>query len=337
MKYYKTPITANFIVTRNCNGNCIFCGVEHMSDKKVKDVDSNQLKTIIDKLYDKNILRINFFGGEPLVYKDITDLVRYAKEKEFFTTLITNGMIWHKEFSDFSNTLDGIAVSIHGSMANHCKLTRSNEKQYQIIRKNMEKINELKIPLTINMTVTANNYMDIKQLVEDLKDEYDIKAFAFNRYISNPELPEELSNSFKLSIKQINETLKEIDGLAKKYKDTVFKYAIHFPLCIVENQDYIKYVGDCGFGQSYVSIDCDGNIQPCSYTYKKLGNIFDDDLEEIWNKDSMLTEYRKLDWLPDKCKKCQLFDICHAGCKETRNCDFSYDEILDEVITSEKV
>lgn len=337
MKYYKTPITANFIVTRNCNGNCIFCGVEHMSNKIINDTSVDQLKNIVDTLYDNSVLRINFFGGEPLVYNDIVELVRYAKNKEFFTTLITNGMIWRKEFSDFAETLDGIAVSIHGSMASHCRLTRSNEKQYQIIRNTIEKINKLKIPLTINMTVTANNYTDIKEFVEDLKDKYEIKAFAFNRYISNPELPKKISDSLKLSVEQINNTLKDIDYLASKYKDTTFKYAIHFPLCIVENPKHLKYVGNCGFGQNYISVDCDGNIQPCSYTYKKLGNIFKNNLEDVWNKDEMLMKYRSMKWLPDKCKTCDLFERCHSGCKETRNCDFSYDEILDEVMNFEKV
>ena len=337
LKYYKKPITANFIVTRNCNGNCIFCGVEHLSNKKTKDIEYEKIQKIIDKLYENEVLRINFFGGEPLIYPDIIKAIKYAKEKEFYTTLITNGIYWKDSFNELSTILDGIAVSLHGTMINHCALTLSNEKIYKKIRSTIEKINQLNIPLTINMTVTSKNYKDIIPFVNELKRNYNIKAFAFNRYISNPELPEIISNSLKLKINQINETLEDIDSLAKIYKDTKFKYAIHFPLCIVKNKELLKYVGDCGFGQNYISIDCMGTIQPCSYTNAILGNILTDDFDTIWNNSEILKDYRKLKWLPKKCKDCELFNKCHSGCKETKSDAFSYDEILDEVIKNEKI
>lgn len=51
----------------------------------------------------------------------------------------------------------------------------------------------------------------------------------------------------------------------------------------------------------------------------------------IWNNDLLLNNYRQLKWIPKKCKKCTLFNRCHAGCKETRKDAFSYDILLDEV------
>lgn len=331
LDFFRTPLTANFIITRNCNGNCIFCGVEHKSDFFEKNVDLSKIKRIIDILYDNDLLRINFFGGEPMVYPEIVEAVKYAKEKGFYTTLITNGILWNNAFDEFKKYLDGIAVSLHGIKKSHCNLSRSNEKTYELIRNHIKSISNLKIPLTLNMTVTALNYMDIPNFVDDIMNNYKVSAFAFNRYIPNPDLPEKIRKSMLMNIEQINESLTLIDKVAQKYVNVNFKYAIHFPLCIVKDKTLLKYVGDCGFGQNYVSIDCEGNIQPCSYMNENIGNLFEDDLEFIWNNNSLLNDYRKLNWLPEKCTKCNLFSRCHAGCKETRKDVFSYDILLDEV------
>lgn len=331
LEFYKTPTTTNLIITRNCNGNCIFCGVEHKSESFEKEKKLDKIKKIIDILCDNGILRINFFGGEPLVYPDIIEAVKYAKEKGLYTTLISNGIIWLEKNNELKNYLDGIAISLHGKKESHCTLARTNEKIYNIVLNHIKKISDLKIPLTINMTVTAQNYMDITEFVNDMLQKYNISGFAFNRYIPNPELPKDINTSLLMNKEQLNETLVMIDKLSNKYKDVNFKYAIHFPLCIVENKDLLKYVGNCGFGQNYISIDCDGNMQPCSYMYETIGNIFNDNLEEAWNNNDLLKAYRSLEWLPEKCKDCNLFDSCYAGCKETRNMPFSYDILLDEV------
>lgn len=331
LEVYKTPITANLIITRNCNGNCIFCGVEHKSLKFEAETKLEKIKKIIDILYEKNVLRINFFGGEPTVYPEIIDAVKYAKNKGFYTTLITNGILWKDEFSELKEFLNGIAVSIHGNKKSHCSLARVNDNLYKRTLENLKKISDLKIPLTINMTITALNYLDIPNFVEDLVEKYNISGFAFNRYIPNPELPEETRNSMLLNKDKINKSLDLINLSQQKYPDITFKYAIHFPLCIVKDKNLLKYVGDCGFGQNYISIDCDGNVQPCSYMYEIIGNVFEKDLEEIWIESSLLKEYRNLEWLPEKCRSCDMFDSCHTGCKETRTNAFSYDILLDEV------
>lgn len=331
LEFYKTPITANLIVTRNCNGNCIFCGVEHKSELFEPEKKLDKIKKIIDILCDNGLLRINFFGGEPLVYPDIIEAVKYAKEKGLYTTLISNAIIWPSKNNELKKYLDGIAVSLHGKRESHCKLARTNDKIYDLVLMNIEKISKLKIPLTINMTVTAQNYNDIPEFVIGLLQKYNISGFAFNRYIPNPELPNDINKDLLMNKEQLNESLVMIDNLSKEYQNINFKYAIHFPLCIIENKNLIKYVGSCGYGQNYISIDCDGNMQPCSYMYETIGNIFDDDYKDSWNNNELLKEYRSLEWLPKKCKDCNVFDSCYAGCKETRNKPFSYDILLDEV------
>ena len=48
---------------------------------------------------------------------------------------------------------------------------------------------------------------------------------------------------FVMSVKQLNESLAKVDQAAKKHPNVLFRYAIHFPYCVVDNKELLKYFG----------------------------------------------------------------------------------------------
>jgi len=332
LDYFRTPVTANFILTRNCNGNCRFCGVEHRKDNFAPEAPLEKIESIVDVLYENDVLRINFFGGEPFVYPRVMEAMAYAKELRFYNSAVTNGLYVPRDFEKYAGCLDALAVSVHGTIAEHCALGGVSEKTYRRLRENLSFYSSLGIPLTVNMTVTPSNYRSIPGFVRELMEEYRISAFAFNRFIPSPEAVKNGYGDFIMDAARINESLRLIDLAAGQYPDAMFKYAIHFPYCIVEDESLLKYVGSCGFGQNYFSIDCDGNVQACSYSDRYLGNIFEKPLADIWGGDKDLTDYRALKWLPEKCRLCKHLKSCMTGCKVTGSTMFSPDILLEEGI-----
>lgn len=330
MFHYNQPITANFIITRNCNSNCIFCGVEHKSLIKDTEQEYDKILEIIDKLDTNNVLRINFFGGEPLMYPKILDAISYAKSKGIFTSLVSNGLnITESMCSKLKGNLDSIGISLHGLKEEHESLTRIKNSFDKTI-KNIQILNKYNIPVSINMTVTKNNYKSIEETVDTILKKCKIEYFAFNRCIPNSFIPKEINEKLVPTRENLIESLEIIDKLSDKYKNIKFKYAIHFPHCIVKEKKLRKYIGKCGFGQNYISIDKDGNIQLCSYTNKILGNIFENNLKEIWESNKEIQEYRSEKWLPNKCISCEDKNICMAGCKVSANKGFFAPDILIE-------
>lgn len=328
MEFYKSPICANFIITRNCNSNCIFCGVEHKSLKKCRDEDISKIKNIIDILNKNEILRINFFGGEPLVYPKIIEAIKYSKELGFFNSLITNGFnINEKLCSEFVNNLDCIGVSLHGLKKHHEELTRV-PNSFDIVLSKLEILNRFNIPININMTVTKKNYLDIPEFVDLLLSKYKIEGFAFNRCIPNKYNSNEINEELVPTITELTKSLYLIKEVDEKYPNVNFSYAIHFPYCVVKDKSLLKYVGSCGFGKNYISIDQDGYLQLCSYTDKVLGNIFEDNFSDIWEKHRKIKEYRSEKWMPQKCLSCTYKMKCMAGCKVSSGIDFFAPDIL---------
>lgn len=330
IKYFETPITVNFVITRNCNGNCSFCGVEHKSNHFSKDVNIIQIKKIIDILDEAQVLRINFFGGEPTVYPELIDAMRYAKAKKFYNTVVTNGIYMPRELPKYSTAIDGIAVSVHGLEKEHCELGQVSSGTYNQIIKNLSIYSDMGIATTVNMTVTPLNYKTIPDFVDYILSQANVKAFAFNRYIPTPSVLKTNKKKYVMNKTQLNESLEYINRVALMHPKVLYKYAIHFPYCIVDNKKYLKYVGNCGFAQNYVSVDCEGNLQGCSYSDYMLGNIFEKDIKSIWCEHKVLQYYRSLEWLPTKCKSCNMRAFCMAGCKMTGDGAFSPDILIKE-------
>jgi len=82
-------------VTYNCQCRCVHCssGVPELNKSlKDKEMTTWQIKELIDQAVRIGIPRITYFGGEPLLRKDIFELISYANSKGMLTRINTNGL-----------------------------------------------------------------------------------------------------------------------------------------------------------------------------------------------------------------------------------------------------
>ena len=76
-------------LTLKCNQNCGYC---HRF-LGINELDFNHNKEVINKVADDGIKNMTFTGGEPLLYPDIIELLKVAKQKGIKSKIITNGEI----------------------------------------------------------------------------------------------------------------------------------------------------------------------------------------------------------------------------------------------------
>jgi len=320
MKYYRTPFTINFEITHNCNALCKFCSIRTSNSAFTSKL---RIQNLIDRFKDNDVLRINFFGGEPFLHPNIIDSLIYSKEKGFYVSAVSNGLAIKKaHFNSLKDNIDAIGISIHGLENNHDKLLGIKSSFHRAIAV-LERLSNLNVFTAINMTLTSANYDDVEPLVDYVMDRTNTRGIALNRYISSdpndPLLP---------TTEQLISALKVLHILEGRYKDFRGKYSIHFPYCLVSDPELKKHLGRCGFGEDYCAVDYNGNVKACSYTNTILGNILDTPLEHIWLNHPLMTTYRACNWLPDRCKKCEDLDKCMAGCKATSSNPYGADSII---------
>lgn len=112
--------SVEFMVTNRCNLMCKYCGnsyavgdKEHGYEMSMEEIENAFLK--LDML---GIQRLNISGGEPLLRKDITDIIKAALIHKFTVSLTTNGILV-PHYLDILSKLSFLTISIDGEKDTH--------------------------------------------------------------------------------------------------------------------------------------------------------------------------------------------------------------------------
>lgn len=88
---FPKPFNAQVAVTTRCQCACSHCSAEMYKREGWADPTTAQLRTVIDQLGRTRAYKVYFFGGEPLLRDDIVELVAYASQRGFQTSMDSNG------------------------------------------------------------------------------------------------------------------------------------------------------------------------------------------------------------------------------------------------------
>ena len=86
------PWLIELSVTYRCNCSCKHCSVSnYFSDADLqRELTTEQIKDILDQAVAMGIPKVDYFGGEPLLRKDLLELVRYGESLGIYISLTTN-------------------------------------------------------------------------------------------------------------------------------------------------------------------------------------------------------------------------------------------------------
>ena len=108
------PIAAGLNITDNCNMRCVMCNSwrSHSADELTTD----EWKQIITQLRDAGVRFVGFAGGEPLLRKDLSELVRHAKACGLRAELTTSGYLLDEGRAEalFAAGLGSVVISVDG-------------------------------------------------------------------------------------------------------------------------------------------------------------------------------------------------------------------------------
>ncbi|MBI4149933.1 radical SAM protein [Candidatus Woesearchaeota archaeon] len=153
-------------LTSRCNLNCGFC--VSMDDNV--EMPTQKVKAVIDQL-SPSITRVVFIGGEPLLRKDLPELLAYAKAKGHETKVHTNGYLlpaWKEEqlaLIDILNVpLDSYKQAVNDTMR--------APGSFHVTLRTLDWMRRLGKKISITTVLTKENYADMHGL-RDLLAQYD--------------------------------------------------------------------------------------------------------------------------------------------------------------------
>lgn len=106
----KTTPTVNFHILLACNMSCSFCFAANLPKPNLKPSEAIR---IVEMLPQVGFKKINFAGGEPMLYPGLDGVIRAAKECGMTTSMVTNGTrVTDEWLGGMSGYLDWLALSV---------------------------------------------------------------------------------------------------------------------------------------------------------------------------------------------------------------------------------
>jgi len=295
----KRPNTCQFELTFKCGLNCNYCYTSCYNKPShiKKELNTEQIKFILDKVYNAGVIWLCFSGGDPLARGDFLDIYTYAKSKGFIISIFTNGYSMTEEIADYlvKNPPFVIEVTLNGATKATYEKISGIKDSFEKTIKGIKLILGKKIPLKIKTQVTVDNLGEqpkIKEFVQGLGSRFRPSVFLQARLDGN-------LTPCSLRIKP-----EEFAGSNKKFNlDSIAEE------CKPMGQDNYLFQCTIGGGDG-IYIDPYGNLVPCSCIREPRVSLFKKSVEEA-NKITLNWVRSRTFTANAKCNGCLIRGLCY--------------------------
>ncbi|MFH1510353.1 MAG: radical SAM protein [Candidatus Woesearchaeota archaeon] len=176
------PLYVNLQVTNRCNMGCRFCFLGEHPDGVLPDLPTETIQHMIDKVAAGGARIINYTGGEPLLRPDITEIIRYGKEKGLKTILSTNGILLKNKMQGLCEYLDWICLPLDGYDSESHDMVRGRKGHFYEITRLLHDLRDCNCSIKINTMVCKKNLANIQD-IGSLLDKHSVgkwKLFQFS-------------------------------------------------------------------------------------------------------------------------------------------------------------
>lgn len=164
MRLVSHPVLCNYYVTYRCNATCSFCDIWERPSPYITLENAKSNFKALKKL---GVKVVDFTGGEPLLHRQIDELLREAKKAGLITTITTNGLLYPK----YASRLRGLVDMLHFSLDSPNRDEHDQSRGVKCFDKVMESIQIAKSyneRPDILFTVFENNIHQIQQLWDEI-------------------------------------------------------------------------------------------------------------------------------------------------------------------------
>ena len=154
-----------YYVTYRCNSRCQYCNVwREKSFQNKKELDVEEAERLLNQVYAAGVRYIDFTGGEPTLYPDLTRLLRHAKRLGIKTEVTTNGLPHSPEkLREIAECADKFNFSLDTLNRETYRRVRGVDSLENVL-KTMEGLMDIRRP-KIMTVVSENNVMELDSLI----------------------------------------------------------------------------------------------------------------------------------------------------------------------------
>ena len=295
-----------FKMTNRCNSDCEYCShaISNISNETKADISTEIVIRTIREAAELGCAAMAINGGEPLLRKDIVEIVEEAVSCGIVPVLMTNGLLLPNKWRGMAEAgLRYVIISFDSVEPNVYELQRGASFDAALLGINAAQDMMREYPDThvhVSSVLTKDNQSGFLRTVEFMTERgIAVQISPYHHHdgrirddisIRDREAIESLADKL-LSMKKSGALIASSTGFIK-----------HLPDFFIDGRrlprDY-----SCKIGYTNLFIDAYMNVRPCwDWCFEPLGNLSVNTLPELWHGERMRS-YRK-DMLNNKCNGC---------------------------------
>ena len=311
-------------VTTECNQECRHC---HVSAGRPLpgELDTDQGRRLIDELAAVRAFRmLAYTGGEPLLRKDLFDLLAHSSERGFTNTLATNATLVDRSVArDLRRRGVAIAaVSLDGADPDTHDRRRGRRGSFETALSGMRHLREAGILLHVNITVVEEDLGRLQRLIalgESLGAGiilvYQLVPQGRGRALDGEafgrDANERLMAFLAEAQRKSSAVLEPVAG--PQYWATLLRRAGISGGPLLRAAE--KVFHGCCAGRGFVYIKSDGTVWPCAFVPIDCGSVRHSSFLEIWERSPQLAALRcESRSFNERCGGCAYARVC-GGCR----------------------
>ncbi len=257
--------------------------------------------------------RLGLTGGEPLMRKDIIEIVSLAESHGLSPCLTTNGLLVSEPLAAAlaHHNLAWLNVSLEGATSASHDAVRGAGTFEQVMR--AVGILRRHVPFSLAFTVTRHNYREVQSCAR-LAQEVGAQAAVFRPLYPVGRARQQTAS--QLSFAEYREAISSLADMGYSDEATLCDTHPWGPQSRRRSQSVLFANFGCGAGNSVCSVSASGDVSPCSFLGPEAvaGNLREASLQQIWHTSKVFHQIRGLNGDP-RCGCCKEFDLCGGGCR----------------------
>ena len=300
-------------LTYKCPLQCPYCSNPVDFAKYKNELSTEEWLRVMREARAMGATQLGFSGGEPLVRRDLEELIAEARRLGFYTNLITSGVGMDEErIKGFKKAgLDHIQVSFQASseeLNNFIAGTDAFQHKLEMARL----VKKYDYPMVLCFVLHRRNQDQVQDILE--------LAIALNAdYV-------ELATTQYYGWAMVNRDqlmptraqLERAEAIAHEYQEKMKgKMKIYYVV-----PDYFETRPKAcmnGWGAVFLTITPDGTALPCHAAGQLPGmtfpNVRNHSIEWIWNESPDFNKFRGFDWMKEPCRTCPERFKDFGGCR----------------------
>ncbi|TPJ54850.1 radical SAM protein [Mesorhizobium sp. B2-6-4] len=304
------PFHMVWLATDACTARCLHCS-SNSAKRKSDELATPEVIDLIDQLAAAGVVDFGISGGEPLIRRDLFEIIAHAKLRGMSVGVASNGAKLPervaRKLADLG--LNRLQVSLDGLPHAHDAL-RLWPGLFDRVLISIATARQVGLRVHVCCTINRLNVDHLEAFVERLAG-FDVQRLNFSRYVPTGRG----TDSLDLTDDEWRFVIETTSRLKAHYKGRL-EIVSHLAQQILVDDEVTEMPGfiGCQAGRGQGCITANGTVLPCVLLPVAVGNVRQATFASIWSTSPIIRSLQDRDNLEGRCGSCAVRSRC-GGCR----------------------